>query len=244
MWCRPSSGCTSNAPVSRCRVQEAGDGPPVVLVHGASNAGSSWAQLVARMAGFRCILLDRPGCGLSDRVATRFDDIARLEAFADALIVDVLDALALDTAHVLATSFGGYFALRTAAAHPERVDRLVVYGWPAGAPMARIPFVMRLVNVRVLGRILASIPPNERAVRMILRQAGLARARERQFLPGVDRLVLGAPAAIRTRCATSWMRDRASPRPCEASIPTCCCRLRCSRRSPPRRCCCGARRIR
>ena len=160
------------------RVQEAGDGPPVVLVHGVSNAGSSWAQLVARMAGFRCILLDRPGCGLSDRVATRFDDIARLEAFADALIVDVLDALALDTAHVLATSFGGYFALRTAAAHPERVDRLVVYGWPAGAPMARIPFVMRLVNVRVLGRILASIPPNERAVRMILRQAGLARVLE------------------------------------------------------------------
>jgi 2-hydroxy-6-oxonona-2,4-dienedioate hydrolase len=160
------------------RVQETGEGPPALLVHGASNAGTSWAQLVARLPHYRCILLDRPGCGLSDPVPTRFDDVGRLEAFADALIVDVLDALALDTAHVLATSFGAYFALRTAAAHPERVERTAVYGWPVGAPMAGVPFAMRVVNVRVLGRIVASIPPNERVVRMILRQAGLARALE------------------------------------------------------------------
>ena len=31
------------------RVLELGDGPPVVFVHGASNAGTSWAPLAARL---------------------------------------------------------------------------------------------------------------------------------------------------------------------------------------------------
>ena len=43
------------------RLQEVGDGPPVVFVHGASNAGTSWASLAARLDDFRCILVDRPG---------------------------------------------------------------------------------------------------------------------------------------------------------------------------------------
>jgi pimeloyl-ACP methyl ester carboxylesterase len=51
------------------RVQEVGQGLAVVLVHGASNSGTSWAGLVAGLDGFRCLLLDRPGCGLSDPLA-------------------------------------------------------------------------------------------------------------------------------------------------------------------------------
>lgn len=51
------------------RVLEAGNGPPVLFVHGGNVSGSSWAALVARLPGFRCIVLDRPGCGLSDPLA-------------------------------------------------------------------------------------------------------------------------------------------------------------------------------
>ena len=43
------------------RVQETGDGPPVLLVHGAVNAGTSWMALMAKLPDFRCIALDRPG---------------------------------------------------------------------------------------------------------------------------------------------------------------------------------------
>ena len=57
------------------RVQEVGQGPAVVLIHGASNSGASWAGLVARLDGFRCLLLDRPGCGLSDPQASPFDGL-------------------------------------------------------------------------------------------------------------------------------------------------------------------------
>ncbi len=67
------------------RLQEVGAGPPVVFVHGASNAGTSWASLAALLGGFRCLLLDRPGCGLSDPLPQPLDDSARLAAFADDL---------------------------------------------------------------------------------------------------------------------------------------------------------------
>ncbi len=160
------------------RVQEVGEGPAVLLVHGGSNGGSSWASLVSRLEGFHCIMLDRPGCGLSEPIATGFDDLAGVEEYADTLIPDVLDALGLDRAHVVATSFGGYFALRGAAAHPERIDRMVEFGWAIGAPMAKVPFTMRIATVPVIGWVMARVPPNERAVRMILRQIGLGAALE------------------------------------------------------------------
>jgi len=73
------------------RIQEVGEGPPVVFVHGASNGGTSWASLAARLDGFRCILVDRPGCGLSPPLDARLPDMTHLDGFADYLVVDVLD---------------------------------------------------------------------------------------------------------------------------------------------------------
>ena len=170
------------------RVQEVGDGPAIMFVHGASTAGTSWAPLVGRLRGFRSVVLDRPGCGLSERVATRFDDVKRRAEFGDALVVELLDALGLDRAHVVATSFGGYAALRTAAAHPGRVDRLVEFGWAVGVPVKQVPLVMRLASVPWLGRLLTAMPPTERAVRMMLRNIGLRAALEsgRFTQEGVD----------------------------------------------------------
>jgi 2-hydroxy-6-oxonona-2,4-dienedioate hydrolase len=123
------------------------------------------------MNGSRCILLDRPGTGLSDAVPGVLD-VDALSALADALVVDVLDALGLDSAHLVATSFGGYYALRGAAAHPDRVDRIVEFSWPVGAPIARIPMFMRMASAPGLGRLLVALPPNERAVRMMFRRIG------------------------------------------------------------------------
>ena len=160
------------------RVQEIGEGPPVVFVHGGSISGASWAPLVARLEGFRCVLLDRPGCGLSAPLPVQLHDMERLGAFADALVVDVLDALGLERAHVVATSFGGYMAFHAAAAHPDRIDRMVEFGWAIGAPIGRVPLAMRLGAVPGAARLMAAIPPNPRAVRMILRSIGLREALE------------------------------------------------------------------
>lgn len=153
------------------RLQEIGEGPAVVLLHGANNSGSSWARLAGRLPGFRCLLLDRPGTGLSDPLETVLDADS-LPRFADTLVIDVLDALGVESAHLVATSFGGYIALRTAAAHPDRIGRMVQFSWPVGAPIARLPAFMRMMSIPMLGRLLAALPPNERAVRMMFRRIG------------------------------------------------------------------------
>jgi pimeloyl-ACP methyl ester carboxylesterase len=158
------------------RVQEVGEGPAVVFVHGASNSGVSWAPLAARLDGFRCVLLDRPGCGLNEPLPNTLDDPERLCAYGDALIVDVLDALGLDHAHVVATSFGGYFALRAAAAHPDRVDRVVEFGWTVGARTGAVPLMLRLGSMPTFGRLIGMVPPTERAVRAMLGSIGLRQA--------------------------------------------------------------------
>ncbi len=155
------------------RVQEVGEGPPVVFVHGGSISGSSWATLTGRLTGFRCILLDRPGTGLSDPLNTPVT-ADTLPGIGDSLVVDLLDALGLESAHLAATSFGGYFALRAAAAHPDRIGRMVQFSWPVGAPISSMPMIMRMSAVPLAGRLVALLPPSERMIRMAFRQIGHA----------------------------------------------------------------------
>lgn len=157
------------------RVQEVGSGPAVVLIHGASVAGVSWINLVKGLGGFRSIVLDRPGCGLSDPMpgAAGKADIDAVKRAADHLIPDLLDALELPTAHVLGTSFGGFFALRGAAAAPERVSRVGLYSWSMGVPMERTPLVMRFAGIPAIGQVMARMPITRRAAKMMLRQVGL-----------------------------------------------------------------------
>ena len=161
------------------RVQETGTGPPVVLVHGAANAGTSWMSLMAKLPEFRCIALDRPGCGLSDPiVGGPLRDIDAIESYADRLLVEVLDALELPSAAVLATSYGGYFAVRGAAANPTRVDRIVEYSWLLGAPMDSLAMSMRMSALPGMQAMTAKMPVNRTMVKALLRQIGLKRAIE------------------------------------------------------------------
>lgn len=160
------------------RVLELGpaDGPPVLFVHGATGGGPTWVELARRLDGFRCLLLDRPGNCLSDPLPEPPREIDEIERYADGLIPDVLDGLGLPSAHVVSTSFGGYFALRAAAASPTRIDRMVEFSWMIGAPMAKVPIAMRIVAIPVVGRLTTRMRPNERIVTMLLRQVGLGRA--------------------------------------------------------------------
>ncbi len=161
----------------RVRVQELGDGPAVVFIHGVNVAGSSWCLLAAALTGFRCLLVDRPGCGLSDPVpGGSLPNVEAVLGYTDDLLRDLLDALQLDRAHVAATSYGGLFALRGAASHPERVERMVLYSWPMGAPMDRVAVSMRLAAIAGIGALSARMPITPRLVKSLLSQVGLKRA--------------------------------------------------------------------
>ena len=177
------------------RVQEVGSGPPILFVHGASNSGTSWADLVVHLEGYRCLLLDRPGAGLSQPVEP-FADVTALARFSDDLVVDVLDALNVPTAHVVATSYGGYAALRGAAAHPDRIERVVILGWMMGAANPELPLLMRLAAVPAVARPMAKLPVNERIVRSMFKRIGLKGA-----------LATGRISDELISCYTALLRD-------------------------------------
>jgi len=132
--------------------------------------------LLPHLNGFRCVLLDRPGCGASPPYGSDIHTIDRFLEYADTLLVDVLDALEASTARIVSTSLGGFFALRGAAAHSERIDRMVEFGFVVGAPIGAVPISMRLATMPGVRRLMTSIPPTRGAVRTILRQLGLGPA--------------------------------------------------------------------
>jgi pimeloyl-ACP methyl ester carboxylesterase len=168
---------------TRVRMLVVGEGEPVLFVHGASNSGTSWAPLAARLCGFQCLLLDRPGCGLSEPLGRTFDDVESFGRFAESLVVDVLDALRIERAHIVSTSLGGYHALRTAAVHQHRVRSLTEVGWTVGAPVEKTPIIMRIAGMRRLGRLMTRVQINERMARSMLAQIGLRQAIEANRLP-------------------------------------------------------------
>jgi 2-hydroxy-6-oxonona-2,4-dienedioate hydrolase len=105
---------------------EAGEGPPLVLIHGSGPGVSGWANfgdnLPAFTAGFRSLVLDLPGFGRS--YATEQNPVLQ----APDAVIALLDGLGIDRAAVLGNSLGGKIAARVAATHPARVTRLVTVG--------------------------------------------------------------------------------------------------------------------
>jgi 2-hydroxy-6-oxonona-2,4-dienedioate hydrolase len=163
------------------RVQIVGDGPPVVFIHGAPNAGSTWALLLPHLTGFRCHLLDRQGTGLSDDFVL-VDDF---HGFARRFLPEVLDELGLDQVYVVASSFGGFLALLSTAATPERTLRMVQMGCPAFVPGMSITGFMKAVSLAPVRWLMNVLPPNERVGRRVFRQIGHGASLEANRIPPI-----------------------------------------------------------
>jgi pimeloyl-ACP methyl ester carboxylesterase len=117
---------TIDTPSGTLHYHEAGDGPPLLLLHGSGPGVSAWANfrgnLPAFAAHFRTLALDFPGFGKSYRT-----DANPMPAAAPA-VAEFLDALGLESVAVVGNSMGGNIAARLAATQPERVSRLVTIG--------------------------------------------------------------------------------------------------------------------
>ncbi|NNF68861.1 MAG: alpha/beta hydrolase, partial [Acidimicrobiia bacterium] len=123
------------------------------------------------------ILVDRPGCGLSDPIPDGpLRSPAEYKELAESLVPDLLDGLGLDAAPIACTSMGGFFGFRAAIAHPHRVTKLVEYSWAMGSPMTNVPMMMRLGSPAPVKAMMVRMPVTRGAVKMMLKQVGMVRA--------------------------------------------------------------------
>jgi pimeloyl-ACP methyl ester carboxylesterase len=106
-----------------------GEGDPVVLIMGIGYDSSLWMphQVPALASRFKVITFDNRDVGRSAKssgpytIGEMADDVAGL-----------LDALEIESAHLVGLSMGASIAQETALRHRERVDRLVLSGPDAG----------------------------------------------------------------------------------------------------------------
>ena len=106
-----------------------GDGPPVTLLHGFTQSGRSWREVISRMPeGWKWIVPDLRGHG---ETVTRPGAPCSLDACTGDLVA-LWQELDLGRTHLVGYSMGGRLALHIAASRPERLLSLLTIGAHAG----------------------------------------------------------------------------------------------------------------
>ena len=118
----------------RIAYERAGDGPPLVLLHGVLGDSRNWRRQASDLSDeFTVIAWDAPGCGRSSDP----EPPCGMADWADALAA-LLDALDLEPAHMLGLSWGGTLALELYRRRPARVASLILAdtyaGWRGSLP--------------------------------------------------------------------------------------------------------------
>ena len=113
----------------RLQALEAGQGPPLVLLHGLFGSARNWGAVQRALAAdYRVVALDLRNHGASSHApgmayAAQAEDVA-----------ETLAALGIESAVVLGHSMGGKVAMMLALTRPELVERLIV------ADIAPLPY--------------------------------------------------------------------------------------------------------
>ena len=167
-----------DSPPARLRVLEVESGEPVLFVHGTVGPGG-WPSLICELPGFRAIVLDRPGWGMSSAI-----DYS--QANYGALVADVLrgtlDALEIERAHMVGGSIGNVWALRLAERYPARVGRVVLLGSGPMVDEAGVPGFIRLL-ASPIGALMLRLPDKPDRVRSILRRSGHGASLDAGLIP-------------------------------------------------------------
>ena len=107
----------------------AGSGPPVTLLHGFTQSGQSWREIIARMPeGWKWIVPDLRGHG---ETVTRTDAPCSMDACTEDLVA-LWEEMDVGRTHLVGYSMGGRLALHVAARRPERLLSLLTVGAHAG----------------------------------------------------------------------------------------------------------------
>ncbi len=207
---------------------QAGSGPPLVLVHGAAGDAREWRSQIAGLSeDFTVIAWDEPGAGRSSDVPPDFE----LSGYATALagLVETLGA----PAHVCGLSWGGTVTLELYRQRPELVATLVLAdtyaGWKGSLPeqelRARVAGIERMLTAPAeafdptFPGLFAGEPPRDvvelldavaagvrrESVRVAL--SAIAKADLRDVLPGIAVPTLLVWGELDTRSPLSVARE-------------------------------------
>jgi pimeloyl-ACP methyl ester carboxylesterase len=154
---------------TRLHVAEAGDGSPVVLLHGWPQHWWIWRKLIPALATERRVICpDLRGFGWSEAPPGSYE----LSGFADDTLA-LLDALELDWVELVGHDWGGYAGFLLCLQAPERVGHFlalgVVHPWfepqtPSPLALMRLSYQLLLATPEVGSRVLRHSPAFVRTV--------------------------------------------------------------------------------
>jgi pimeloyl-ACP methyl ester carboxylesterase len=106
----------------RVHYRKAGNGPPVMLIHGGASDSRDWVNTMEALAGhYGLYAPDLIGFGLSERNSTGY----YLSDFSEFLL-GFIEKLGLERPALVGHSFGARVCLEVALHHPEKLSRLVL----------------------------------------------------------------------------------------------------------------------
>ena len=195
---------SGSAPV-RLHVDEWGEGPPVLLVHGLGMSAYTWRLIAPELAQkHRVIAVDLKGSGRAPKPA---DDLYGPQDQAE-LIVRMIEERDLRRVTLVGHSLGGGVCLLTALAlrerEPRRIERMVIVAG-AAYEQRKPPFVRLADYPRISTRLFRTIGAR-RVVRAVLEQivhdrAGVGDEQVRGYADPLD-------SADAVRCLTTNVRQQ------------------------------------
>lgn len=169
----------------RVHYQEAGaaDAPPVLLIHGFCASNFVWSETLVPLAeaGFRVIAPDLIGFGFSGKPSGgeyTFEMQARM-------IRGLMDALGIERATLVGSSYGGAVAAVCALDHAARVERLVLVGAVSNDEVPRRAW-LRLAASPVVGEVFSPVLLDAR--RLVKRHLRRTYAAQNGFLLDEERI--------------------------------------------------------
>src|SRR5262245_33225725 len=114
--------------IERCAVEDEGDGPAVVCVHGLGGSSNTFTPLMPTLARHRVVRIDLPGSGRSHRA----EGALSMQRYAD-LVQSACSRLNVTRAHFVGHSMGNIVLQHVSVAAPKLVAGLALFG-PLIAP--------------------------------------------------------------------------------------------------------------
>ncbi len=186
-------------------VQDEGEGPAVLLLHGFPDSHALWRNQVPVLldAGYRVIAPDLRGFGESSK-PVGVDEYGILSIAGD--VAGILDSLGVDRAHVVGHDWGAALAWAIAAFIPDRVDHLVALSVGHPSSFASVGFDQRQKSWYVL------FFQFEDIAEQWLSADDFANMRAWAHHPDMDKVAvdLARPGAL--TAALNWYRANVHPR--------------------------------